>query len=72
MSELAEASTGVYAVPPESIEHWRGAVYFENLALWKETNPQYRANIAKQLAEWTQILADMEAEAAQAAAQGEG
>ena len=57
---------GSYAVPSDSIEHWRGVVYFEGLALWKERDTQLRANIAKQLAEWSTILADLEVKAATA------
>ena len=37
---------------------------FESLALWKEQNPVYRANIARQLAELAATLAEMEAETA--------
>ncbi len=54
----------------ETLAEWRGAVYFEGLALWKEKDPQRRATIARQLADWSTILADLEAkEAAQAQAQ---
>lgn len=60
---------GSYAVQSDSMKHWRGVVYFEGLALWKERDPQLRANIAKQLAEWSTILADLEAKAAAAANQ---
>lgn len=56
----------------ETLTDWRYAVYFEGLALWKEKDPQLRANIAKQLAEWSTILADLEAkEAATAKVQAE-
>ena len=51
----------------ETLDEWRGAVYFEGLALWKERDPQLRANIARQLAEWSTILADLEAQEAAAA-----
>lgn len=58
-AQLPEAANPL--VPrTETLDEWRGAVYFEGLALWKEQDPQLRANIAKQLAEWSTILADME------------
>jgi hypothetical protein len=53
-----------YAVPPGSIKEYRYAVYFDGLALWREQNPVYRANIARRLAELTATLAEMEAEEA--------
>ena len=56
----------------ETLTDWRYAVYFEGLALWKEKDPQRRATIAKQLAEWSTILAELEAkEAADAKLQTE-
>jgi len=54
-----------YAVPAGSIKEYRYAVYFEGLGLWKETDPVCRANMARQLAEWAAVLAEMEAEEAQ-------
>lgn len=47
-----------------SIEDLRATVHFESLALWKETDPQRRATIARQLALWMTRLADLETEAA--------
>ncbi len=55
--------------PIESLEDWRYAVYSESLALWKEQDPHKRAVISRQLAEWTGILAEMEAAEAQKADQ---
>ncbi|NJP09999.1 MAG: hypothetical protein HC866_11390 [Leptolyngbyaceae cyanobacterium RU_5_1] len=53
-----------YVVPHGTIKEYRCAVYFESLALWKEQNPVYRANIARQLADLAATLAELEAEAA--------
>lgn len=44
-------------------------MYSESLALWKEQDPHKRAVISRQLAEWTGILAEMEAAEAQKADQ---
>ncbi len=53
-----------YAVPQESILEYRYTVYFEGLTLWKEKDPQRRAIIARQLADWAATLAEMEEEEA--------
>ncbi|UBF25518.1 hypothetical protein K9N68_28705 [Kovacikia minuta CCNUW1] len=61
---MSEANFDRQSVLQESITDWRYTVYFENVWLWKEKNPVLRANMARQLAEWTAILAEMEAEEA--------
>ncbi|UIE37818.1 hypothetical protein [Leptodesmis sichuanensis] len=59
---MTDSTPGTYAVPQESILEYRYTVYFEGLALWKEKDPQRRATIARQLADWSATLAEMEAE----------
>lgn len=44
----------------DSIRLYRAAVWFEGEALWKEQDPVCRANIARQLAELTAKLAELE------------
>jgi tRNA A22 N-methylase len=61
---MSEITPGQYAVPHGSIQEYRAAVYFESIWLWKEKNPVIRANMARQLADWTAILSEMEAEEA--------
>lgn len=61
---MSEIPPGNYAVPHDSIAEYRAAVYFESIWLWKEQNPVCRANMARQLAEWSATLAEMEAEEA--------
>jgi hypothetical protein len=61
---MTEASTELYAEPSGSIVEYRYVVYSEGLALFKETDPVLRANMARQLATWTATLAEMEAEEA--------
>jgi hypothetical protein len=56
---MTDSTPGTYAVPQESILEYRYTVYFEGLALWKEKDPQRRATIARQLADWAATLADM-------------
>ncbi|BAU12961.1 hypothetical protein LEP3755_34970 [Leptolyngbya sp. NIES-3755] len=48
----------------ESLEGYRYLVWLESEALWKETDPQRRANLALSLAEYTATLARLEVEAA--------
>jgi hypothetical protein len=62
---MSETQDQISAVPPDSIAEYRYTVYFENMALWKEQDPVRRMNIARQLADWTATLAEMEAAAAQ-------
>jgi len=62
---MSEKDTSRNATSQESIAEYRYAVHSKGLALWKEKNPVFRANMARQLAEWAAILADMEAEEAQ-------
>lgn len=47
----------------ESLEGYRYLVWLESEALWKETDPQRRANLALSLAEYTATLARLEVEA---------
>lgn len=54
-----------YIAPPDSIQMYRYAVYFESEWLWKEKDPVCRANATRRLAELTAKLADLEAEEAQ-------
>ncbi len=61
---MTDSLSGSYAVPQESILEYRYTVYFEGLALWKEKDPQRRAIIARQLADWAATLAEMEEEEA--------
>jgi len=58
---MTEASFEAYAEPSGSIVEYRYVVYSEGLALFKETDPVRRANIARQLADWAATLAAMEA-----------
>ena len=57
---MTEIVSDNYGTPHESIKEYRYAVYFESQALWKEKDPVCRANIARQVAEWAVILADLE------------
>ncbi len=57
-------NTDQYIVPHNSILLYRRGVWFESQALWKETDPVCRANIAQLLAEMATKLAEMEAEEA--------
>lgn len=59
--------SSIQVVPHDSITEYRYVVYSESLNLWKETDPQKRAVMARQLATWTSTLAELEeAEAAKA------
>lgn len=53
-----------YIVPHDSILLYRRGVWMECEALWKESDPIRRANIARLLADMAATLADMEAEEA--------
>ncbi len=54
-----------YIAPPDSIQMYRYAVYFESEWLWKEKDPVCRANASRRLAELTAKLAELEAAEAQ-------
>jgi hypothetical protein len=58
---MSEISLGSYPEPSESIVEYRYVVYSEGLTLFKEQDPARRATIARQLADWAAILAEMEA-----------
>jgi hypothetical protein len=60
---MSEAQDSIHNAAPEAITEYRYTVYFENLALWKEQDPARRVHIARQLADWTATLAEMEEEA---------
>jgi hypothetical protein len=62
---MSEMQDPIHAAVPEAIIEYRYTVYFENLALWKEQDPTRRVHIARQLADWTATLAEMEAEEAE-------
>jgi hypothetical protein len=51
-----------HVVDPNSIEYYRYNVKFLFQELWQEKDPQWRMNIALQLADATTHLAPMEAE----------
>ncbi len=58
-------NSGQHIVPHDSILLYRRGVWFESQALWNETDPVRRANIARLLADMAVKLAEMEAEEAQ-------
>jgi len=51
-----------YTVAQNSIEFYRYSVRMLSQELWEETDPQWRMNLALQLAEASTHLARMEAE----------
>jgi hypothetical protein len=51
-----------HIVAPHSIEYYRYSVRILSQELWEETDPQWRMNLALQLAEASTHLARMEAE----------
>jgi hypothetical protein len=61
---MSDMNSRAYAEPSGSIVEYRYVVYSEGLALFKEKDPVRRAVIARQLADWTAKLAEMEAEEA--------
>ncbi|NJK51048.1 hypothetical protein HC931_25700 [Candidatus Gracilibacteria bacterium] len=55
-----------HTVAPDSIEYYRYSVRILSQELWEETDPQWRMNLALQLAEASTHLARMESEQFQA------
>jgi hypothetical protein len=68
---MSEEWVEPYLEPSGSIVEYRYVVYSEGLALFKERNPVRRANIARQLADWTATLAEMEAAEARKSLEGQ-
>jgi hypothetical protein len=62
---MANFSLDEHVGDPESLQGYRYLVWLESEALWKENDPNRRANLALALAEYTATLARLEVEEAQ-------